>query len=79
MLDYIACYQKDRECNPEEGGIVTLEYKINAVKCSKREKKGRLVLHAVQQKFRKVSSIHIAIAQITGEVILRHRNDVIIL
>lgn len=48
---------EEEECTPEEGGIVTLEYKTNAVTYWKSGKKRRLAVNTVQKRFRKVSSM----------------------
>ena len=48
---------EEEQCVPEEGGIVTLEYKTKAVAFWKSGKKRRLSLQSVQHKFRKVSSV----------------------
>lgn len=48
---------EEEKCIPEEGGIVTLEYKTNAVTYWKSGKRRRLALNTVQNKFRKVSSL----------------------
>ena len=48
---------EEDECVPEEGGIVSLEYKTNAVEYWKSGKRSRLALNTVQKKFRKVSSL----------------------
>ncbi|XP_076666528.1 uncharacterized protein LOC143368052 isoform X2 [Andrena cerasifolii] len=48
---------EEQACVPEEGGLVDLEYKQNAVDYWKGGKKKRLPLESVRQKFRKVKSV----------------------